>query len=98
MNLRLIWAELLKLRKRRGLFWWSLALSVGLITVVFAIVEILHLADPTHHGPAGGRDSLMGASIALTSESSSSRPHRALARSSMMISIAWRLSLLTMQV
>jgi hypothetical protein len=67
VSLRLISAELLKLRKRRGLFWWSLALTVGLITVVFAIVEILHLADPAQHGPAGGRGALMGASIALTS-------------------------------
>jgi hypothetical protein len=64
---RLVSAEALKLRKRRGLMLWSLALTVGVVTVVFGIIEILHLADPARHGAAGGIDALRGAMIGLTS-------------------------------
>lgn len=35
MNWRMIKAEWLKLRKRRGLFWWSLGLAVGVVTLIF---------------------------------------------------------------
>jgi hypothetical protein len=66
MNLRLITAELLKLRKRRGLFWWSLALSVGVVTAVFAVLEVLHLTDPSHHVPPGGLGGYQGALIGLS--------------------------------
>ncbi len=67
MNVRLVSAELLKLRKRRGLFWWTLLLTVGVIVVVFGILEGLHLADPSRHGPAGGIEALRGSLIGLTS-------------------------------
>jgi hypothetical protein len=63
---RLVRAEFLKLRKRRALFWWSLVLTVGVVTVVFGIIEILHLANPAHHGPAGGVNGLQGAMIGLS--------------------------------
>ena len=63
---RLVRAELLKLRKRRALFWWSLVLTVGVVTVVFGIIEVLHLVNPAHHGPAGGIDGLQGSIIGLT--------------------------------
>jgi hypothetical protein len=63
---RLVRAELLKLRKRRALFWWSLVLSVGVVTVVFGIIEILHLVNPVTHGPAGGVNGLQGAIIGLS--------------------------------
>src|SRR5438309_8373579 len=66
MNLRLMSAEWLKLRRRRGLFWWSLVLSVGIVTVVFSIIEVLHLSDPAHHGPAGGLDGYQGSIIGLS--------------------------------
>jgi hypothetical protein len=51
---RLTSAEILKLRKRRGL-----AVTVGLMTVgaslfYHALLAILHAANPAHHGPAGG--------------------------------------------
>jgi len=52
--MRLINAEWLKLLKRRGLLWGSLASTVGGLIIVFAVVEGLHLADPSQHGPAGG--------------------------------------------
>jgi hypothetical protein len=66
MNLRLVSAEWLKLRKRRGLVWWSLALSVGIVTVVYAILEILHLNNPAHYGPPGGIGGLQGSIIGLS--------------------------------
>lgn len=50
----LIGADFLKLRKRRGLFWWSLILTLG-TTLAFAGVKIvLHLGDAVGNGPAGG--------------------------------------------
>lgn len=53
--MRLINAEFLKLRKRRGLSWGSLFLIVGLPLIIFLILEILHLADAAKHGPPGGQ-------------------------------------------
>jgi hypothetical protein len=67
MTMRLIRAELLKLRRRRSLVVWSSIVAVGVITVVFGIIEILHLADPNRHGPAGGMDAFRGGLIGLTS-------------------------------
>jgi ABC-type transport system involved in multi-copper enzyme maturation permease subunit len=66
MTMRMVSAELLKLRRRRGLFWWSLVLSVGVVSVVFAILEILHLNNPDHYGPPGGLNGLQGSIIGLS--------------------------------
>ena len=44
----------LSLRKRRGLFWTMAAMTVGVEVVAFAVLLILHAANPAHHGPAGG--------------------------------------------
>lgn len=66
MNLRMVNAEWLKVRRRRGLFWWSLVLSVGIVTVVYAILEILHLNNPAHYGPPGGIGGLQGSIIGLS--------------------------------
>jgi ABC-type transport system involved in multi-copper enzyme maturation permease subunit len=70
MSGRLVRAEWLKLRKRRPLFWWSLVLTVGVVTVVFTILEILHLANPAHHGPPGGLDGFSGGMMGLVAASS----------------------------
>jgi hypothetical protein len=51
---RLVRAEVLKLRKRRGLVAITAALTVGAATVVYGVLAILHWANPAHHGPAGG--------------------------------------------
>ena len=51
---RLIGADLLKLRKRRGLVAVVSLLTVGSIFVTYAVMEILHLVNSTKHGPAGG--------------------------------------------
>jgi ABC-type transport system involved in multi-copper enzyme maturation permease subunit len=51
---RLIRAELLKLRKRRGLLAIVAAATLGASLVAYGILAILHAANPVHHGPAGG--------------------------------------------
>ena len=52
----LVRADLLKLRKRRGLFWWSLVLTAGSMLAYYGVKEVLHLSDAVGNGPAGGRD------------------------------------------
>ena len=51
---RLVRAEVLKLRKRRGLVAITACLTVGVAVVIYGILAILHSANPAHHGPAGG--------------------------------------------
>ena len=51
---RLVRAELLKLRKRRGLVAITACLTVGAALMVYGVLAILHAANPAHHGPAGG--------------------------------------------
>jgi hypothetical protein len=55
---RLVRAEVLKLRKRRGLVAITACLTVGAAVVPYAILAILHAANPAHHGPAGGVENL----------------------------------------
>lgn len=61
----LVSAELLKLRKRRGLFWWAVVLNIGSVLVIEAIIEIVHLVNGVDHGPAGGSDNFSGTMQAL---------------------------------
>jgi hypothetical protein len=51
---RLVRAEVLKLRKRRGLVAITACLTVGAAIVTYGILAILNWANPAHHGPAGG--------------------------------------------
>lgn len=51
---RLIGADLLKLRKRRGLVTIVSLLTIGSVAITFAVIEALHLANSVKHGPAGG--------------------------------------------
>jgi hypothetical protein len=51
---RLVRAEVLKLRKRRGLVAITACLTIGAAVVPYGILAILHWANPAHHGPAGG--------------------------------------------
>ena len=55
---RLVRAEVLKLRKRRGLILTAAALTVGAMLVTYAILISLRAANPAHHGPAGGVENL----------------------------------------
>jgi hypothetical protein len=63
---RLIAAEILKLRKRRGLMIACGLMTVGIIVVVNLVLIVLHAVNPDHHGPAGGLSNLGGASGALS--------------------------------
>ena len=51
---RLASAELLKLRRRRGLVVASLLFTLGPIFVAYTVLLLMHASDPGTHGPAGG--------------------------------------------
>jgi hypothetical protein len=51
---RLVSAELLKLRKRRGLVVSGLALTVLPMVIAYTVLLIVHAANSVKHGPAGG--------------------------------------------
>jgi ABC-type transport system involved in multi-copper enzyme maturation permease subunit len=53
-HLRLPRAELLKLRKRRGVWIPAAFLTVGAIAIMYLILELFHVANPAKYGPAGG--------------------------------------------
>ncbi len=55
---RLVRAEILKLRKRRGLMITSGLLTIGVTALVYLILSVLHAVNPDHHGPAGGISNL----------------------------------------
>ena len=57
---RLVGAEFLKLRKRRGLVLSALALTVVPMMIAYTVLLILHAADAAKHGPAGGLENLSG--------------------------------------
>ncbi len=51
---RLVGADFLKLRKRRGVVLASVALTVVPMLVAYGVLAWLHASDPAEHGPAGG--------------------------------------------
>ena len=56
--LPLVRADLLKLRRNRGLVVVAAAMTIGGVVVAYAILAILHAVNPAHHGPAGGVEQL----------------------------------------
>jgi hypothetical protein len=56
----MVGAELLKLRKRRGLFWSTLVLVVVPVVVGYVVLTVHHAIDPDHAVPAGGITNLRG--------------------------------------
>jgi hypothetical protein len=56
--LPLVRADLLKLRRNRGLVAAAAAMTIGPVVIAYSILAILHAANPDHHGPAGGIDNL----------------------------------------
>jgi len=50
----LVSADLLKLRRSRGLVTVTALLTIGATVLTFAVMEVMHLVDPAKHGPAGG--------------------------------------------
>jgi hypothetical protein len=63
---RLVSAELLKLRKRRGLVGAALALTVLPMVVAYTVLLIVHGANPVKHGPAGGLNNFSDSMDLLT--------------------------------
>ncbi len=57
---RLVSAEFLKLRKRRGLVISTFALTVLPMIIGYTVLLSIHAANPAKHGPAGGLKNLSG--------------------------------------
>ena len=57
----LVRAEILKLRKRRGLVLSTLALTVVPMLIGFTVTTIMHASDPSQHETAGGLENFTGA-------------------------------------
>jgi hypothetical protein len=66
VNSRLISAEFLKLRKRRGLVLAGLALTVLPMVVAYTVLLSIHAAHPLKHGPAGGLQNFSDSMDVLT--------------------------------
>jgi ABC-type transport system involved in multi-copper enzyme maturation permease subunit len=56
--MRLLSAEILKLRRRRGLMVWCSLLTIGSVAIAYGVLLALHAANPARHGPAGGANNL----------------------------------------
>ena len=65
--MRLVNAEILKLRKRRGLMVWVGILTVGAMAIAYGILIALHAVDPAKHPAAGGAKNLENALWLLAS-------------------------------
>jgi hypothetical protein len=63
---RLVGAEFLKLRKRRGLVLSTLALTIVPMIIAYIVLLILRAVDPVKHGPAGGLENLSGSMDVLS--------------------------------
>jgi hypothetical protein len=57
---RLVSAEFLKLRKRRGLVLATLVLTVVPMLIAYAVLVAMHASDPVDYGPAGGMENFIG--------------------------------------
>jgi ABC-2 family transporter len=66
MNLRLVNAEFLKLRKRRGLVISGLVLTTVPMVIAYATLVVLHANNPAKYGPAGGMENFVGSMEILT--------------------------------
>jgi ABC-2 family transporter protein len=64
--MRLVTAEFLKLRKRRGLVITGLVLTVLPMLLAYTTLVILHANNPDKHGPAGGMENFVGSMDVLT--------------------------------
>ncbi|HEX3392596.1 MAG TPA: hypothetical protein VHS55_08540 [Solirubrobacteraceae bacterium] len=47
-------ADILKLRRKRGILTWSLVLALGPVLIYFVAAVIEHATNPGKYGPAGG--------------------------------------------
>jgi ABC-type transport system involved in multi-copper enzyme maturation permease subunit len=62
---RLVNAEVLKLRKRRGLILTTFALTVLPMIIAYIVLVALHATEPAKHGPAGGLENFSGSMYML---------------------------------
>jgi hypothetical protein len=53
-DLRLIKADVLKLRRRRGLLALAFLVTVGAAVLIYTVTALQHGSNPIKHGPAGG--------------------------------------------
>lgn len=60
-DLRLISAEVLKLRRRRGMLSLALLGTLGSMLIGFTVLVIQHGGNPAKYGPAGGLENYQGA-------------------------------------
>jgi hypothetical protein len=51
---RMIGADFLKLRKKRGTFAWALVLVLAPLLIFFIVKALQHSSSPAEHSPAGG--------------------------------------------
>lgn len=65
-DLRLIRADALKLRRRRGMLALCVVLTLGIVALVFTVTGVQHATNPSHYGPAGGLENYQGAMLLLT--------------------------------
>jgi ABC-type transport system involved in multi-copper enzyme maturation permease subunit len=65
--MRLLSAEILKLRRRRGLMLWCALLTIGSVVIAYGTLLALHAANPAGHGPAGGAANLQNLTWLLLS-------------------------------
>ncbi len=63
--MRLVAAEILKLRRRRGTMIWTALLTIGSVLITVIILVALHAANPGKHGPAGGAENLKNLALLL---------------------------------
>ena len=60
-DLRLIRAEVLKLRRRRGMLAIAAGITLGVVALAFGVSAIQHAGNPGKYGPAGGAASFQDA-------------------------------------
>jgi hypothetical protein len=65
-DLRLIRAEVLKLRRRRGMLAIAAASTIGAVLLAFTVSAVQHASDPGKYGPAGGLGNYLGVISFLT--------------------------------
>lgn len=65
-GIRMIRADLLKLRRRRALMAWSGLLFIAAQLLFYGYGEIRHASDPAHFGPAGGTHGLANALMLMS--------------------------------
>ena len=53
---QMIGAEILKLRRNRGVMAFALVLSVGVLVILYGVTVVQHASNPHKYGPAGGID------------------------------------------